>query len=142
MENKTLTLNLIKQWFNLTLQGIKKEEYRALTVFWLKQLCTYRGEKLSIKYTDEALEVIIKRIKEMPEDEWQYVFEFFGIRFKRYDTTDFRNGYKPLNEVPRFIIENEEITIGKGNTDWGYIDDGDVVIVIHHGEVLKKFNIK
>ena len=29
-----LQLNLIKHWFDLTLQGIKKEEYRDITPYW------------------------------------------------------------------------------------------------------------
>lgn len=43
------------------------------------------------------------------------------------------------NKVPRFIIENKGITIGKGKTEWGYVGE-DNVFIIHHGEVLQSFN--
>lgn len=35
---RVLNLNLIRCWFDMTLSGIKKEEYRELTPYWEKRL--------------------------------------------------------------------------------------------------------
>lgn len=35
---KTLTLSLKKKWFDLIKSGIKKEEYRECTEYWMKRL--------------------------------------------------------------------------------------------------------
>ncbi|MFV0501704.1 MAG: hypothetical protein ACK5MH_08970 [Bacteroidales bacterium] len=55
--------------------------------------------------------------------------------------TYFRNGYKSLDKVPRFIIENKGITIGEGKAEWG-CKSNDNFFIINHGEVLETFNIK
>ena len=53
----TLQLNLIKNWFGLTLQGIKKEEYRNITPHWAKRLlCMENGDKLTECYSEGTIE--------------------------------------------------------------------------------------
>ncbi len=37
-EPKILNLNLIRKWFDMTDQEIKKEEYRAITPYWTNRL--------------------------------------------------------------------------------------------------------
>ena len=141
----TLQLNLIKHWFDLTLQGIKKEEYRDITPFWAKRLlCMENGDSLTKCYSKETIECIcisLRRWKDLEYNSIEDVLDKFHIRFKEYQNTDFRNGYKSLDKVPRFIIENKGITIGKGNPDWGYVGD-DNVFIIQHGEIIEQFNIK
>ena len=140
----TLQLNLIKKWFDLTIQGIKKEEYRDITPFWAKRLlCMENGDSLTKCYSEDTINfhcVYLSKLN-LKYNSIEEALQFFHTRFKDFKATDFRNGYKPLKEVPRFIIENKGISIGKGNPDWGYVGD-DNVFIIHHGEVLKQFNIK
>ena len=145
MENKTLTLNLIKQWFNLTLQGVKKEEYRDITPYWAKRfLCVKNGDNLTKCYPEETIERLctsLQRWEDLDYNSIEDVLDKFLIKFKEYQNTDFRNGYKSLDKCPRFIIENKGIIIGKGNPDWGYVGD-DNVFIIQHGEVIEQFNIE
>ena len=145
MTNKILVLNLIKEWFTATYKGIKKEEYRAITPYWAKRLlCMENGDDLTKCYSEDSIAFITIYLLDFKSFELasvDEVLEIFHIRFKDFELTDFRNGYKSLKEVPRFIIENKGISIGKGKTEWGYTGRENVFI-IHHGEVLKQFNIK
>ena len=141
----TLQLNLIKKWFDLTLQGVKKEEYRDITPFWAKRLlCMENGDNLTICYSKETIErlcVSLKYWKELDYASIEKVLDTFHIKFKEYLNTDFRNGYKSLDKVPRFIIENKGIIIGKGKEKWGFT--GCIpMFIIHHGEIIEQFNIE
>lgn len=141
----TLQLNLIKKWFDLTIQGVKKEEYRDITPFWAKRLlCIKNRDNLTKCYSEETIECIcisLKHWEDLDYDSIEEVLDVFHIKFKEYHYTDFRNGYKSLDKVPRFIIENKGITVGVGKEEWGYTGR-DNVFIIHHGEVLELFNIK
>ena len=140
-----LQLNLIKQWFDLTLQGVKKEEYRDITPFWAKRLlCMENGDSLSKGYSKETIECIcvsLRRWKDIDYASIEEVLDTFHIKFKEYQNTDFRNGYKPLSVVPRFIIENKGVTIGMGKEEWGFYNIHPMFI-INHGEIIEQFNIK
>ena len=139
-----LQLNLIKRWFDLTLQGIKKEEYRDISLLWANRLlCMENGDNLTKCYSNGTIGLItiyLLDFKSLGLNSVDEVLELFHIQFKQFDSTDFRNGYKPLKDVPRFTIENKGITIGKGNPDWGYVGE-DNVFIIQHGRVLEQFNI-
>ena len=59
----TLQLNLIKQWFDLTLQGIKKEEYRDITPYWVNRLLSMEnGESISKFYGESIIKRICSRL--------------------------------------------------------------------------------
>ena len=141
----TLQLNLIKHWFDLTLQGIKKEEYRDITPFWTKRLlCMENGDNLTKCYSEETIEwlcVSLKRWKAFKYNSIEDVLDHFHIKFKEFKNTDFRNGYKSLDKVRRFIIENKGIKIGLGKEEWGFIRETPKFIVIH-GKIIEKFNIE
>ena len=141
----TLQLNLIKKWFDLTLQGVKKEEYRDITPFWAKRLlCMENGDELTKCYSDETIAFItiyLLDFKSFGLASVDEVLEIFHIRFKDFESTDFRNGYKSLDKVRRFIIENKGVTIGMGKEEWGFYNIYPMFI-IHHGEIIKQFNIK
>lgn len=137
---KTLQLNLIKEWFDLTLQGIKKEEYRDITPHWASRLmCMENGTSISNEYSKEEIITICEYLRTtiLPE----VIMGMYGIKFRTFPTTDFRNGYQSLDKVPRFIIENKGIAIGEGKAEWG-CKSNDNFFIIHHGEVLETFNIK
>lgn len=142
---ETLQLNLIKQWFDLTLQGIKMEEYRDISPFWAKRLlCMKNGDNLTKYYYKETIEwlcISLKRWDEFDYTSVEDVLDSFHVKFKEYQNTDFRNGYKSLDKVRRFIIENKNITVGVGKEEWGFVGDKPVFI-IHHGEIIEQFNIK
>ena len=141
----TLQLNLIKRWFDLTLQGIKKEEYRYITPYWAKRfLCMENGDSLTKCYSKETIECIcisLRRWEDLDYNSIKEVLDIFHIKFKEYKDTDFRNGYKSLGKVRRFIIENKGVTIGIGKEEWGFYNTYPMFI-INHGKILEQFNIK
>ena len=142
---KTLQLNLIKEWFDLTLKGIKKEEYRDITPHWASRLlCMENGDNLSKCYSKETIEWIcisLKRWEDLDYASIEEVLDTFHIKFKEYQNTDFRNGYKSLDKVPRFIIENKGAKIGIGKEEWGFIEDKPMFIITH-GKILEQLNIE
>ena len=146
----TLQLNLIKQWFYLTLQGIKKEEYRDITPYWAKRLlCMENGDNLTKHYSEEKIEWIccslrcfgwsLRCFEELEYNSIKEVLDKFNIKFKEYQDTELRNGYKSIDKVPRFIIENKGITIGIGKEEWGFIGETPKFIILH-GKIIEKFN--
>ena len=139
----TLNLNLIKQWFDLTLKGIKKEEYRDITPFWANRLlCMENGDILSKCYSNFTIERIcwnLRCFKVLDYNSIEEVLTKFNIKFKEFEKTEFRNGYKSLDKVPRFIIENKGTTIGIGKEEWGFIGETPKFIVIH-GKIIEIFN--
>ena len=141
----TLQLNLIKHWFDLTIQGVKKEEYRDITPHWAKRLlCMYNGDNLSKCYSEETIECIcisLRRWEDLYYTSIEDVLDEFNIKFKEFEKTDLRNGYKSLYKVPKFIIENKGVTIGMGKEEWGFVGNKPVFI-IHHGEIIEQFNIE
>ena len=128
----------------MTYKGIKKEEYREITSYWAKRLlCMENRDSLTKCYSKETINFLCVYLSglNLKYNSIEEALQLFHIRFKDFDATDFHNGYKLLDKVPRFIIENKGITIGKGNPEWGYTGKNNVFI-IHHGEVLELFNIK
>ena len=72
----TLQLNLIKQWFDLTLQGIKKEEYRDITPYWTKRfLCMENGDSLTKCYSKETIECICISLKHWEDVDYASIEE-------------------------------------------------------------------
>ena len=139
----TLQLNLIKHWFDLTIQGVKKEEYRDITPHWAKRLlCMYNGDNLSKCYSEETIECIcisLRRWEDLYYTSIEDVLDEFNIKFKEFEKTDLRNGYKSLYKVPRFIIENKGVTVGMGKEELGFYNTYPMFI-IHHGEIIEQFN--
>ena len=139
----TLQLNLIKQWFDLTLQGIKKEEYRDITPYWVNRLLSMEnGDNLSkccSKGTIELICISLQCWEDLEYNSIEEVLTNFHIKFKEFKNTEFRNGYKSIKIVPRFIIENNGIKIGLGKEEWGYVGETPKFIVIH-GKIIEKFN--
>ena len=102
------------------------------------------GDKLTECYSEETIEwlcVSLKRWKDFKYASIEEVLDKFNIKFKEYQNTDFRNGYKSLDKVPRFIIENKGAKIGIGKEKWGFVGDKPMFI-IQHGEIIEQFNIK
>jgi len=110
----TLHLPIKKEWFDLILSGVMKEEYRGLTTFYKSRLV----EKGSIVAGCEA--------KNIP-------FQFVTIPKVIHLT----NGYG--NHCRQLWAKIESITVGKGNPEWGAPDCD--VFRIHLGEVFHTKNV-
>ena len=85
-----MLLTLKKQWFDMILNGEKKEEYREIKPYWTKRFENYFGKILDISL-----------------DQW--------IWSNRTKTVVFRNGYG--NDVPEFTAECS-IREDYGNPNW------------------------
>lgn len=117
---KTLHLTLKKKWFDLFLDGIKKEEYRQIKAYWIKRFCK---EKLDNFMFCDLCE--------------KECFNTTG-ESKPFDIVVFTNGYNPNS--PQFTAELKGIKTGIGNKEWG-APEGEVFI-LSIGTILSTKNIK
>lgn len=100
-----LKLTITREYFDMILSGIKKEEYREIKPYW-----TRRFEKLKKKhFQDEIYKPIIKNI------------HFF-------------NGAYFGKDIPNFKITLEGFKKGVGRSEWGAIPNK-TYYVLELGEV-------
>jgi len=105
-------------WFDLILSGVKKEEYRECSVFNRQRLCVSSVWMMAEHSGIDVLSV----------DEW-----------KPFKVLHLTNGYGDKNQQLWAHIEN--ISIGRGNPEWGAPTDMDVFI-IRLGDVFHTKNLK
>lgn len=100
--------------------GIKTEEYREIKPYWEKRLLDYKRLKRYVE--DNRKELIAKRLL-FPN---RPVIEAVCGSFPRgYTHVRFRYGYTKRT----MLREIDEITIGRGNPNWGAPTDKDVFII-------------
>ena len=87
----TLHLPLKKQWYEMIESGIKTEEYREIKPYWTRRFIGMNQPLFSFRYGYQQ------------------------ANFKGYTHVRFSYGY--TNRTMTFEIK--EITIGKGNPEWG-----------------------
>jgi hypothetical protein len=116
---KTLHLNLKKKWFDMILSGEKKEEYREIKDYWIKQLvyCIWSEDDYEMSHAE--------RLKRCYDDK---------ITFNNFDSITFSNGYTKKRH--QFEIELKSIEIGTGKYIWGAIPNKRY-FVLHLGEIIK-----
>lgn len=101
-----IELPLKAQWYDMIESGIKKEEYRELKPYWMKRLLQYWdcwGSKQDMLRLN-SLSMLI---------------------FAKFDAVRFRYGYTRRT----MLWSIEEISIGKGHTEWGAPQEEDVFII-------------
>ena len=103
---KTLTLHLKKKWFDLIKAGIKKEEYRECSSYWINRFQKHCSEFEFIflgypgKYGEQKKMISAGGLK--------------------YDTIEFAISYPKRTEKDKWLIfKNPKIRIGTGRTEWG-----------------------
>lgn len=110
---RKLELILKIRWYEMISSGEKKEEYREIKPYWIKRLCFTRCQEP---------DVFCSRLNRCSDcfseagEEWT-AFPFDVVRFRR--------GYS--NTTMDFEIR--EISIGKGNPEWGAVDGEDYFII-------------
>lgn len=98
---RAIHLPLKAEWYDKIERGEKKEEYRLLSLHWLKRLC-YNWES-GDRYVDCKQGTICRECLNN---------EYLAYPF---DAVAFRYGY-----TKRFMVWSiEEISIGQGRTEWG-----------------------
>ena len=93
-KKKVLTLNVIKQWFDMIVADKKTEEYREIKTYWASRLVNQQAESGEVLF-----------------DEFGGYCRVIGkLEYKPYTHVLFINGYR--NDSPRIEKEIESITIG------------------------------
>lgn len=97
---KILYLPLKKEWYDMHEKGIKTEDYREIKPYWIQRFI-----ETNFFYEFPTREELI----EMAED------GSIEEVFKDFDAVKFSYGYTKKT----MLFECKEITIGKGNPEWG-----------------------
>ena len=98
---KTLTLTLKKKWFDLIKAGVKKDEYRECSKYWIarfQKLCS------NFEYFHAA-----------PHN--NVMLSCSGLNV---DLLVFTLGYPKADDTKRrLVFKNPKIRIGQGKPEWG-----------------------
>lgn len=93
---KILHLPLKKEWYEMIESGVKTEEYREIKPYWNQRLLMYGNA-----WGDKGLVV--------------NTYNKGFLLFEKYDAVKFSYGYTKRT----MTFDIKEITIGKGNPEWG-----------------------
>lgn len=119
---KNLQLSLKTKWFEMTKSGIKTEDYREITPYWVKRLIVPTDE-------DVTIENVIYYLNGGELDHYRNT----GFVLKSFDTNTMTLGYPKAGDTERILkYEHKGIEIRTGNTDWG-AEEGKLYFVILHG---------
>ena len=116
-----LQLSLKKQWFELTKAGVKTEDYREITPYWLSRLCTHNLRHRSLKWWENYL-----------KNAFDVDFEF-----KHFESNIMTLGYPKSTDSERILkLEHKGIEIGCGNPELG-AEPNKLYFIIKHGRIIK-----
>jgi hypothetical protein len=120
---KELRLPLKKQWFDLTKDGIKTEDYREIAPYWCR--------RFFIGKFSEPIGDFCEFLKISCDANG-----FLRLYGKRFTTNTMTLGYPKSNDTERKIkFEHLGITINYGREEWG-AEPGKLYFVIKHGRRL------
>lgn len=122
-----LQMSLKREWFEMTKSGVKTEDYREITTYWVKRL---------IEPTDEGVTI---------EDVIYYLnggeldhFKNNNFELKKFTQNTMTLGYPKSGDTERILkLEHAGIEIRTGNPDWGAEPDK-LYFVIKHGKELQQ----
>ena len=111
-----LRLSLKQKWFEMTKDGIKTEDYRELSSYWIHRFAkgwNFLNEELTL---------------------WEEGYEMFEpITFTHNIMT---LGYPKSTDTSRILkLEHKGIEIRTGNPEWG-AEPGKLYFVIKHGNII------
>jgi hypothetical protein len=117
-----LQLSLKKKWFEMTKQGIKTEDYREITPYWIKRLVNDLPMKnMAVAYLTES--TLIKGLS-------------IERGFKKFTQNTMTLGYPKSTDSERILkLEHKGIEIGYGNPEWG-AEQNKLYFIIKHGKQL------
>ncbi len=121
-----LQLSLKKQWFEMTRDGIKTEDYREINEYWFKRIFN-DVDKIEMPE-------IIERLKE-GWSIWK-VGDYYLHFPKYFEVNTLTLGYPSKSDTSRIIqFEHLGIEISTGREEWG-AEPGKLYFVIKHGKRL------
>lgn len=123
---KKLQMSLKKQWFEMTKAGIKPEDYRGLTPYWLKRLFEFSKEPTW------GINDFLREF-EYHRNELGFIEKYA----KKFTTNRMTLGYPKGDDKERIIeFEHAGIEIREGRPEWG-AEPGKIYFVIKHGKRIK-----
>jgi hypothetical protein len=122
-----LQLSLKTKWFEMTKAGIKTEDYREITPYWVKRLTCCDTD---INSATEDLKKGEKNINR--NSHWLPNFYFP----KKFIQNTMTLGYPKSGDTERVLkLEHKGIEIRTGNPEWG-AEPGKLYFVILHGKQI------
>lgn len=126
---KILNLTLTKHWFEMILNGIKKEEYREIKPYWIARFAQCKGKNnpnITGFYCKKAnCNSCLKRGD--------------GFHEIKYDAIRFTNGYGSFR--PSMLVVLKNTSIGFGVARWG-APNNEKVFILTLGDILETCNIQ
>ena len=125
-----LRLSLKTKWFEMTKAGIKTEDYREITPYWVSRLT-----KCEIDPIVAAKELNEGAIYFKPE--WDLTAHLpMHCYPKKFDYNLMTLGYPKNGDIEKIIrLEHKGIVIRTGNPEWG-AEPNKLYFVIMHGAVI------
>ena len=135
---KYLQLSLKKQWFEMTDTNGKTEDYRNITPFWLKRLCLWQNEKITINLrTSDILECCEQLLGCYDEEDIAYQIDNWYLSFKPFTHNIMTLGYPKSTDISRIkIFKHAGIEIGFGKEEWG-AEPNKLYFIIKHGKRIQ-----
>jgi hypothetical protein len=129
---KNLQLPLLKNWFEMTKSGVKKEDYREITPFWANRLL---GQSQAFWKGYLGYNSNNKRCYGFKD---QSSIDFIMAKckgFKDFEINTMTLGYPKASDSERVLkLEHKGIEIRKGNPKWG-AEPNKLYFVIKHGTI-------
>lgn len=130
---KYLKLSLKKQWFNLSDENGKTEDYREITEYWCRRLFYHQESRLTV----EQIARYINNYKYYGYREVNGVLEFNHSKLRKFDHNIMTLGYPKKDDASRIkIFEHAGIEIRTGKPEWGAVE-GKLYFVIKHGKRIQ-----
>lgn len=114
---KPLHLILKRKWFEMIESGIKTEEYRDLSEYWVHRLCFAR-------LNGDCVEPHIRTSEQCKYCRMVTPEEYLPFPF---DAVTFQLGYR--KDAPRMTFKVKDIIIGEGKFELGAPVDKEVFII-------------
>jgi hypothetical protein len=109
-----LHLTQQKKWFDMTAEGIKKEEYRQIKPYWVKRLIDIVGPPEEEKGQNRNIPDNIAF--DLFWHPLQQVLKDYYSKLRSFDLIVSRNGYS--NTAPKIAWKHMGIRIGTPNPEW------------------------
>lgn len=120
-----LQLSLKRKWFEMTKAGIKTEDYREITPYWIKRFLYAHKEDMN---TSGFIDYI--------QSQKSNTYYADNFSFKHFTTNTMTLGYPKSTDAERILhFEHAGIEIRTGKPEWG-AEPGKLYFVIKHGKKL------
>lgn len=129
--SNNLQLSLKTKWFEMTKSGIKTEDYREITPYWVRRL-VWIFDQMEGDVFEEFCECLKQPAKHF--DSTEQMLSYFNAELAYFKLNIMTLGYPKKGDTERTIqFEHAGIEIRTGNPEWG-AEPGKLYFVIKHGK--------